>query len=159
MNKPGLFIGISILSVICIAMLFFVLGKQSDSSSRNLTISHADELQFTADVKELDTLYTKLQKAAYLKDVSTTAQVNVRWEKQREAFLARYKSNPVLAKLAEQVHNNYRQRVKVLKETYRIKSVTFSKTEQLKEAIKYEEAQKEELKAENQMIKQALLTL
>lgn len=159
MSKSGVFIGISLFSVICIALLFFFLGKQSNSSPNNPTVSPSDELQFTADVKELDTLYTKLQKAAYRKDVSTTAQVNVRWEKQRDAFLARYASNAVLAKMAEQVHNNYRQRVKVLKETYRIKSVAFSKAEQLKEAIKSEEAQKEELKAENQIIKQALLTL
>lgn len=159
MNKPSVFIGTGILSMICIALLFFLLGKQSGFSSNNLTVSPSDESRFITDVNELDTLYTQLQKAAYLKDVNTTAQVNIRWEKQRDAFLTRYASNAVLAKLANQVHNNYRQRVKVLKETYRIKSVVFSKTEQLKEAIKFEEAQKEELKAENQMIKQALLTL
>ncbi|AEI51525.1 hypothetical protein [Runella slithyformis] len=159
MNKPSVFIGLSLLSVICIALLFVLVGKPYNSSSDNPTLSSSDESRFIADVKELDTLYLKLQKAAYLKDVKATAQVNIRWEKQKDAFLTRYTSNPVLAKLAAQVHNNYRQRVKVLKETYRMKAVTFSKAEQLKEAITSEEAQKEELKAENQMIKQALLTL
>lgn len=159
MNKSSVFIGLSLFSVICIALLFFVLGKPSGSSSKNLIISHADELGFIAKVKELDTLYTLLQEAAYSKDISKTAEVNIRWEKQRDEFLATYRSDSVLSKLSNQVLNNYRQRVKVLKDTYRTKSASLSEAEQLKSAIKTEEAKKEELKTENQMIKQALLTL
>lgn len=159
MNKSGLFIGISILLVMCIGLLFFVLGKKSDASSYLLTISPSEELQFLANVNALDTLYTKLQKAAYSQDISKTAEVNVRWEKQRDEFLASCKSNAILSKLSNQVLNNYRQRVKVLKDIYRTKSASLSEAEQLKSAIQTEEAKKEELKIENQMIKQALLTL
>ncbi len=159
MNRRTYFIGMSLFSVLAIGLLFFLLGTKTQSPQNNTIISATEEMKFVSDVNELDSLYAKLQKAAYSKDVSSITEVNVRWEKQRNDFLEQYKTNAVLSKLSNRIIDNYRQRVKLLKDTYRIKSAALSDAQQLRALIKVEETKKEELKVENQMIKQALLTL
>lgn len=159
MNNKTTFITISALLLLAIAAIFFWIGPKKQPAQSEVVISSTDEAQFVADVTQLDSLYAKLQKAVYEKDVSTTAEINIKWEKKRNAFLTQYANHEVLSKLANKVINNYRQRVRVIKETYRTKTQSLSEIEQWKEAVKIEEAKKEELKTENQMIKQALLTL
>jgi len=160
MSRKTLFLMMTLLPVAILAVLFFVWNKKTNTATAPVaTISETDEAAFAADVRLLDSLYIGLQKAVLEKDLRTTAEVNVSWEKNREAFLRRYATDSLLTELSVRLVANYRQRIRLLKETYRSQSADLAEGGRLRAAIKVEAATKEELKARKLMIEGALMSL
>lgn len=148
--------------IVVLFVFFYWAGYRSANKvaiKKEAIVTEAEELQFVKDVQTLDTLLLQLRKAVYSKDKSTIVKINIEWKNHIVFFRKNHRQNAVLSSVGEIVIKNYEQRISNFKVNLKEKLDTADEVVNIQEAIKLGEAKRDELKTENQMLKQVILTL
>ncbi|MEO6282976.1 MAG: hypothetical protein ABIN80_13725 [Dyadobacter sp.] len=159
MSRKYLFIGLTLVLLVTMVVSFYLTARHQVKKGDSLEFSASDENTFLNGMNNLDSLYNELEKAVYKRDVNATAQINVLWERSKDDFLAKHQKNQMALQMANEVLENFRNRIKMMKDSYKVKSASVMKANEINEAIQIEKTKNEQLKTDNVLIKEALLKL
>lgn len=133
---------------------FWLAGRKYRSDA----FESIDEKSFARGVAILDSLHGQMTAATLSRDPARIANASLQWETHKQAFEQAFRQT-IGAPLAAQVLVNFDHQSEAGKAMLSAKSSSANTTSDLREMLEDEKARKDELKAEIQMIKQALFTL
>lgn len=161
MNRSQGFIGVTSVLLVGGGLLFYFLSKPMRRDDGVKAISMEKESEFRAEAGVLDSLYREYVRAITTADnQSAIAEASARLDKQLSGIRSRYTgTGSPPAVLAAKLVRNYEFRLLLHQKLLGRKNLQADEVSRLTGRIKELEAQNTDLKTQNQMVEQALLSL
>lgn len=159
MNRSQLFIATTAVLFVLGGTLFYHLTKplRKDDSVKSVNVEK--ESGFRAEVVVLDSLYNQYVSVLQAKDQSAIAGADALLNKQFSIIKKQYAGSSPPAMLAAKLIRNYEVRVMLNQKLLGRRNLQADEVARLVQRIKELEIVNQDLKTQNQMVQQALLTL
>lgn len=159
MNRSQLFIATTAVLLVLGGTLFYHLTKplRKDDSVKSVNVEK--ESGFRAEVVVLDSLYNQYVSVLQAKDQSAIAGADALLNKQFSIIKKQYAGSSPPAMLAAKLIRNYEVRVMLNQKLLGRRNLQADEVARLVQRIKELEIVNQDLKTQNQMVQQALLTL
>lgn len=159
MTRSQAFIITSFALFLAIGLLFFYLTKSLRKDETIKSVNTEKESGFRAEVVVLDSLYKMYVKELALNNQSAIAGADALLDKQFTIIKKQYAGSSPPAMLAAKLIRNYEVRVLLKQRLLERKNLQSDEVNRLKKRLDELQAVNEDLKAQNQMVQQALLSL
>ena len=159
MNRSQAFIVTSTLFFIAGGTLFFYLSKPLRTHDAVKSVNVEKETGFRGDVVVLDSLYKQYVAVLKANDQSAIAGADALLTKQFSILKKQYAGSSPPGMLAAKLIRNYEVRVLLNQKLVGRRNLQGDEVARLSQRIKELETMNQDLKTQNQMVQQALLTL
>ena len=159
MNRSQSFITGSLIFLLLGGLTFFYLTKSARRNETVKSVNADKESSFRAEVVVLDCLYKNYVTKLHANDQSATAGADALLNKQFLVLKQHYAGSSPPAVLAAKLIRNYEVRVLLNQKLMERRNLQSDEVSRLKNSVKTLEAHNQDLKTQNQMVQQALLSL
>jgi hypothetical protein len=159
MNRSQLFITVSLTLLITGGWLFFHLSKPLRKDATVKAVNANKEKGFREEVVILDSLYKDYVAVLATNDQSAIAGADALLNSQFSIIKKQYAGSSAPAILAAKLIRNYEVRVLLNQKVLDRKNMQLDEVNRLKKLVKKLDEENKDLKTQNQMVQQALLSL